>query len=313
MFSRFIGILMLWILFGGSLEALTSTDIPINPHKNNNKKTRKCAVSVCAIFKNEGPYLREWIEYYRLLGVKHFYLYNNLSTDNTQQVLEPYVNEGIVELFEVPFDSTLSQDFAKTHNFVQVCCYNHAIRLSKEKSKWLAIIDADEFICPVSDDNLVSLLKRYDDAPGLIVFWQIYGTSNVWDLGPSDLMIEKLLNKFPVNSGSNLLFKSIVKPKHAICLNPHSCKYTHGHAVTENHTRFHHGTLISPLIDIVRINHYTYRTESYYYYVKKPRRIEWGFNPSPEMERAFLDEGNSVYDPVMMKFVPELRKRMFHD
>ncbi|KIC71464.1 hypothetical protein DB44_DM00010, partial [Candidatus Protochlamydia amoebophila] len=29
-------------------------------------------LSVCAIFKNEAPYLKEWIEYHRLIGVKHF-------------------------------------------------------------------------------------------------------------------------------------------------------------------------------------------------------------------------------------------------
>ena len=39
-------------------------------------------VSACAIFQNEAPYLKEWIEYHRLIGVEHFYLYNNGSTDN---------------------------------------------------------------------------------------------------------------------------------------------------------------------------------------------------------------------------------------
>ena len=36
------------------------------------KFDKKYYVSVCAIFKNEGKYLREWIEYHLTAGVEHF-------------------------------------------------------------------------------------------------------------------------------------------------------------------------------------------------------------------------------------------------
>lgn len=38
-------------------------------------------LSIGAIFKDEAPYLAEWIEFHRLVGVEHFFLYDNLSTD----------------------------------------------------------------------------------------------------------------------------------------------------------------------------------------------------------------------------------------
>jgi hypothetical protein len=44
--------------------------------------TIKHYLSICAIFKDEAPYLQEWIEFHRLLGVEKFYLYNNNSRDN---------------------------------------------------------------------------------------------------------------------------------------------------------------------------------------------------------------------------------------
>lgn len=299
------------IAFTASIVALTDEEVPINPYSKNCEGSRKCSIAVCAIFKDEGPYLKEWIEYYQLIGVKRFYLYNNCSKDNYLEVLQPYIEKGIVQLFDVPFDSTPYRDLAKTHNFVQVRCYNHAISLARRINKWLAIIDTDEFICPVKDKSLLTMLKRYDYAPGLVVYWQIYGTSDVWDLLPNELMIEKLLNKFPENYGSNFLVKSIVQPKYATCKNPHTCNYKKGHAVNTSHSRYSHTPkFTSPPVDIVRINHYTYRTLSFYFNVKKPRRSEWGFNPSPEMELDFLREGNSVYDPVMMKFVPQLKERM---
>ena len=46
------------------------------------KRTLKYKVSICAIFKNEAKYLREWIEFHKIVGVEHFYLYNNFSTDD---------------------------------------------------------------------------------------------------------------------------------------------------------------------------------------------------------------------------------------
>ena len=38
---------------------------------------RKYNVAICAIFKNEEPYIKEWIEFHKIVGVDHFYLYNN--------------------------------------------------------------------------------------------------------------------------------------------------------------------------------------------------------------------------------------------
>jgi len=46
-------------------------------------------LSICTIFKNEARYLREWIEFHRLVGVDHFYLYENRSEDDFAPVLAP--------------------------------------------------------------------------------------------------------------------------------------------------------------------------------------------------------------------------------
>lgn len=72
-------------------------------------------VSVCAIFKNEAPYLREWIEFNHIVGVDHFFLYNNNSEDNYEEIIEPYVKKGIVTLIQWP------------KNQAQMECYNDCI------------------------------------------------------------------------------------------------------------------------------------------------------------------------------------------
>lgn len=298
-------------MFSGSIEAITKNDIPIIQCTANRNDKRKCQVSLCSMIRDEGDYLREWIEYHLVVGVSHFYLYNNCSRDNYWEVLQPYVKKGIVELFDVPFESNNYNDNGNTHFFVQACCYNHAIQCARGSSKWLAIIDSDEFICPVIDSSVPEALKRYDYAGGVAVYWQLYGTSNVWDLKPGELLIEKLLMKAPNNTGV-MQFKSIVKPQFAECVDPHWTKITGAKMVLPNHQPFSHTPGLSSLpVDIIRINHYTYRTESFYEKVKRPRRKRWGDNPSDEQARSNIDYCNSTYDPVMLRFVPALKKRMF--
>lgn len=251
----------------------------------------------------------EWIEFHRLVGVSHFYLYNNNSKDHFWKVLKPYVDKGIVELFDVPYDTTQLRDNGATHFFLQSCCYNHAINLAREYNAWLAIIDSDEFITPGKGKHLLPILRQYHYAAGLAVYWQCYGTSNVWSLAPGELMIEKLLYKFPANAGCNFLFKFIVQPKHAFSVDPHYCTFSNGgFAVAPNHERFSHTPGYStPPIEAIRINHYTFRTEEFYQTVKKPRRKIWG-DDHQEKEESLRKESNSVYDPIMLPFVPRLKK-----
>ena len=56
-------------------------------------------LSAVAIVKNEGRYLREWLEFQRLMGAEHVYLYDNGSTDSTDEVLAPFVAEGLLPRF----------------------------------------------------------------------------------------------------------------------------------------------------------------------------------------------------------------------
>jgi hypothetical protein len=53
-------------------------------------------MSVVTMFKDEAKWMKEWIEYNRLLGFEHFYMYNNDSTDNYEEVLEPYIKKELL-------------------------------------------------------------------------------------------------------------------------------------------------------------------------------------------------------------------------
>ena len=58
----------------------------LSEEENRESKQFKYFISVACIIKNEGPYLKEWIEYHKLIGVEHFYVYDNESSDDTKIV-----------------------------------------------------------------------------------------------------------------------------------------------------------------------------------------------------------------------------------
>ena len=55
-------------------------------------KNNKVYLSITAVLQNEAPYIKEWIEYHRLVGVERFYIYDNESTDNVKEILKPYID-----------------------------------------------------------------------------------------------------------------------------------------------------------------------------------------------------------------------------
>ncbi|MFZ1054241.1 MAG: glycosyltransferase family 92 protein, partial [Opitutaceae bacterium] len=58
------------------------------------KREPRRELVACAALRNEGRYLREWIEFHKLAGVEHFYLYDQGSSDGTRRVAAEYAARG---------------------------------------------------------------------------------------------------------------------------------------------------------------------------------------------------------------------------
>ena len=288
-----------------------------NSYYDDTKKTpANClyTLSVCSVFKDEAPYFKEWIEYYKLMGVQHFRLYNNESTDNYLEVLKPYIDAGEVTLIDWPSDPKRLGS-AEWPWYTQLPACTDAIVNLSGISEWLAIIDLDEFIIPFYHTNLISFLKEYEPYAGVLINWQNFGTSSKWEIPTGKLMIETLTLRAKENSTYNHPVKSIVRPDR-VDINTRSwCPHTWSYLSKKDKQIFPNKKLYKfGVVEVsrARINHYVHKTESYFYNSKilKKERME-GCKLSQKYINDWRSSCNQEEDLSIMKFVPSLKERVF--
>lgn len=261
--------------------------------------------AICAIFQNEGPYLKEWIEYHKIVGAKHFYLYNNYSQDNYLTVLKPYISSGTVELVD-----WIEPDF---QSYGQRMAYMDAIYKARGNAKWLALIDIDEYLVPKTGESIPEFLTQFEKEGigGVAINWQMFGTSYVTTINENQLLTEVLTLKAVEEHSENEHIKSIVRPEYVV--EPpgiHNFNYREGYVqVNTDHESF--SGPISPYIaiDKMQINHYWAKDEAFFNSVKIPSRLNWDESiENIENRNSVL---NKVHDSAIEPFLPTLRQKMF--
>lgn len=135
--------------------------------------------SLCCIIRNEARYLEEWIEYSRMIGVEHFYLYDHGSSDETRQLMSGYIAADIVTLHQWDFPGYPQRE-AHSH-----CTHRYA-----HATAWLGLMDVDEFIVPARSSTIVPLLNYFEVEPVVLRLQaQMFGTSRHVER-PSGLVVE---------------------------------------------------------------------------------------------------------------------------
>jgi len=204
-------------------------------------------LSMCAIYRNEAPYLQEWIEFHRLVGAERFFLYDNGSSDDHDAVLAPYVAEGVAVVHRWPDHPG------------QQSAYDHCLAEHGGESRWIAFLDLDEFLFSPHHRPASELLPQYEQWAAVGVNRATYGTSG-HKQKPDGLVIESYVMKWPGAAS----IKSIVDPSRTVrCLNPHAFAYREGDFAVDEHQRPIEGWFTTEFtLDHLRINHYYTRSEA---------------------------------------------------
>jgi hypothetical protein len=244
-------------------------------------------LSACAIYRNEGPYLEEWIEFHRLVGVERFFLYDNESSDDHAAVLAPYVSEGIAIVHDWPERPRQKE------------AYEHCLAEHGKESRWVAFIDLDEFLFSPGLRPVSELLVEYEQWPAVGVNRVSYGTSGHKEK-PEGLVIEEYLMRFSTAAS----IKSIVNPVRTVgFVNVHAFSYTDdAYAVDEKKERIDGWVTNEYTYDRLRINHYYTRSEAEFAdKLDQVRADNAEFRPRPKhpVDGKERDDAITAYVPAL--------------
>lgn len=256
-----------------------------------------------AIAKNEGSYIEEWIEYHRLVGVQKFIIYDNGSTDNMKEVLQPYIVKGIVDYVFLPGRAK------------QLDAYYDALLHYRKKAKLIGFFDLDEFVISVDKNKMLpdtvwDILQKYNKAAGVAINWYVYGSSG-HKHRPQGLVTENYLYRAEDAYENNRCVKTIVNPRmvKGYIFDPHTPTYYCGyHSVTEK------GHVVdgpwneypNNSYDKIRINHYYCKSVD-----EGKIKFERGLatheqDIKNDWEKYARFDKNDIYDDIMMQYVEKI-------
>jgi hypothetical protein len=254
-------------------------------------------LAVCAIFRDEAPYLAEWLTFHRLVGVERFYLYDNRSTDDWRSELAPELARGgIVEVVDWP------------HERGQLGAYADCLARHRTDTRWIAFIDIDEFLFSPTGRSLPQVLRTFRAWPGVAVCSRYFGFGG-WDERPGGLVTESYVMRAADDFEPNTWVKSIVFPRmtKGPADIPHHFLYRYERGAAGEDGRPVAGAdRIPPTADLLRINHYYTRSRAEY-----ARKLEmpsgWGARAEHLRAEDPRLPADDVRDDTIARWIPALK------
>lgn len=225
------------------------------------KKIFKNELAIVCIAKNEGPYLKEWIEYHKFIGVDKIFFYDNESSDDTYYILKPYIESKYVVYFKIA-------GYGK-----QLDAYNDALIKYKEKCRYMAFLDLDEYLFITNENktNIAELVSNVLEeagkgASGIGVNWCLFGSAG-FEKRPKGLITENYIYRGNPEHWGNFHIKTICNPRRVKkFISPHYPIYNWGaYNIGESDLKRLYGWFCHNVgWKNIRINHYYCKSKEDY-------------------------------------------------
>jgi hypothetical protein len=254
--------------------------------------------------KDEAEYLLEWIAFHKIVGTDYFYIYNNDSSDGTRGLLRSLEQMGICTHIEWPRENYPDNP--------QVNAYRHAISEFGHETEWLAIIDADEFIVPLTANSVSDILREnFAGAPSVLCNWKIFGSSG-HERADDRLCIDRFARSSLPDFHSNRNVKSIVRPEHVEMAFIHNHYLKDGVPVLSDGSekKDPRGQLSDPVYGHLQINHYACKSREEFMQKKRSKGLADHPLDDPNAIRSiemFVDaDRNDLEDRSARRFIGQV-------
>lgn len=113
--------------------------------------------------KNEESYMLDFVKYHRYVGVERFVFFDR----NYEPLYRILGQESDVEIISFPdAPGNIHQE-----------AWGRLIGYNQGKTKWLALIDADQALVPVKTEDVKKVLRDYEEFASLQLNWKTFGSS----------------------------------------------------------------------------------------------------------------------------------------
>lgn len=129
----------------------------------------KIAIGTCA--RDEGPFILEWVAYYKAIGVTDFVVYTNDCSDGTDEILDRLDEMRVVSRFDNP---------AKSGKHQIVALRNIRKQPEFENADWKLVVDLDEFLnIHVGNGTIPELLQAVNYADVISVNMAMFANGGI--------------------------------------------------------------------------------------------------------------------------------------
>lgn len=162
------------------------------------------SLAICLMVKDEAPYLAEFLAFHALVGVSHFRVYENGSTDGTLELLRRLSTHYDIEI----------QPWTVAGIERQQTAFNDACRALAGRFDWVAFLDADEFLFDPQHRQLPTLLDAMDEDVGAVAVNQrVFGSAGLTEIADDELVIRRFTRRAPDDYAENHWVKTIARPE----------------------------------------------------------------------------------------------------
>lgn len=210
-------------------------------------------LTIGTCWKDEHDYALDFVKYHKAVGVQKFIIFD--QSDDFNKIHDMFKSDPDVETVHFP----------RNPQNLHADAWGKLVGMGKNRTKWLALIDADQAIVPVKTNDIKDVLKNYEEFASLQCNWHTFGSSGHAEKENGSLY-ERFLMRAAPGEGINNHTQFICQPDRTLAErtnDPHHPRLPSNEQSVNTNKSPVHGPFNTPsLHDIMYIAHYINKSKA---------------------------------------------------